>query len=82
MSIKRMWLNPVGSPHNGWMKYGIEKNKEYGGYDHSLTIADCNRVCDFSFDFENEKGRKKGLKKLRMMRDALTDMIQQVEAIE
>ena len=80
MSIRRTWLNPVGSSNNGWMKYGIQKVEE-GYHDYSLKIADCSRVVDFTFEFDTKTGRREARKKLLIMENALLDMREQCEGL-
>ena len=81
MSIKRMWLNPASSSDNGWMKYGIHKDADGGYYSYSLTIADCGRVVNFSFDFDSKRTRAAARKKLLLMEGAIIDMREQCEEI-
>lgn len=80
MSKKRIWLNPVTSYDNGWMKYGVQQDDD-GAWDADLIIADCNKQVSFGIGVYSKSDRKKTLRKLRVMRNALSDMITQVEEI-
>lgn len=79
--IKRQWLNPTNSDDTGWMKWGVLKEED-GGYESTLDIADCNRKISMNVGAYNKKARARARRKVRTMRDNLTDLLQQLEAID
>ena len=77
----RKWLNPPSSNYTGYIQYGVNIDQNWVGI--NLKIADCFRIVNFDFDgTEEKKGRKAAVKKIKIIRDALNDLIKKVEEVD
>ena len=76
MKTQRQWLNPASSHSDEWIKWGV--TREYG-YDAEFTLADCSRKVRFSFDIDKPNSKKKSIKKLDKIINALVDLKYQME---
>lgn len=77
----RKWLNPPTSEYTGYIQYGMNIDQNWVGI--NLKIADCFRIVNFDFnDTGEKKGRKAAVKKLKVLRDSLNDLIGMVEKVD
>ena len=78
---KRKWLNPVTSCYTGYIQYGVNVDQNWVGV--TLKISDCSRIVSFDFDdMDTKKGRKLAIKKLKILKDAMDELINDVEKID
>lgn len=68
----RKWLNPVSSNDTGAISWEVEESSWGAGA--LLNIRDCSRQICLDFGFVSEAGRKRRLKKLRLIQTILSDM--------
>ncbi len=71
----RKWLSPSTTAF-----IFTELEFDYG-WGASLKIGDCNRVVRLDVFVDDEKARKKALKKLNLLRNELTNLITAIEGI-
>ncbi len=71
----KKWLNPDTT---AFIHTEVCFDYSWGG---TLKIADCSRIVNMDVYIDDEKGRKKTLKKLNIMRDEITNLISAIEDI-
>ena len=77
----RKWLNPPTSVYTGYIQTGVNVDREW--IDIRLKIADCSRIVNFDFDdTDTKKGRKAAIKKLKIIRDSVQDLIDKVVDVD
>ena len=81
MSMFRKWLNPTTSYDNGWIKWGVNTDSD-GDRNSTLIIADCSRQISLSVHTYSKKDRKKTMRKLQTLHDAIGDLMHQIREID
>lgn len=76
MGMKRVWLNPVASSDNGWIKYGLDEDN-----DGVLTFADCGRVINYNVSTYSKKECKRTINKINKMIHSLEEFKTIVEEL-
>jgi len=71
----KKWLNPETT---AFIFTEVEFDYSWGA---TFKMGDCNRMISLDVYVDDEKARKKTLKKLNLMRDELTNLISAVEDI-
>ena len=71
----RKWLNPDTT---AFIHTEVEFDYSWGA---TLKIGDCNRIINLDVYVDDEKAKKRSLKKLNLLRDELSKLITAVEAI-
>jgi len=72
----KKWLNPETT---AFMFTEVLFDYSWGA---TLKMGDCNRIVNFDVYIDDEKARKRTLKKLNLMRDELSNLIGAIEDIK
>ncbi len=71
----KKWIDPSTT---GFIQTEVEFGYSWGA---TFKMADCSRIINLDVYIDDEKSRKKTLKKLNIIRDEVTNLISAIEDI-